>query len=83
MQFSYHEEGVVHVLVTGGAGYIGSHAALRLLRDSYRVTIVVKKAFSLSYRQALLRVNIITLLHFSNLKSPFTGQSFSRKYRSC
>lgn len=45
VQFSYHEEGVVHVLVTGGAGYIGSHAALRLLRDSYRVTIVVKKLF--------------------------------------
>jgi UDP-arabinose 4-epimerase len=28
------------VLVTGGAGYIGSHAALRLLKDSFRVTIV-------------------------------------------
>jgi UDP-arabinose 4-epimerase len=27
--------------VTGGAGYIGSHAALRLLKDSFRVTIVV------------------------------------------
>ncbi|KAJ4798689.1 NAD(P)-binding Rossmann-fold superfamily protein [Rhynchospora pubera] len=38
--FSVHESGVTHVLVTGGAGFIGSHAALRLLKDNYRVTIV-------------------------------------------
>ncbi|KAI5079886.1 hypothetical protein GOP47_0005812 [Adiantum capillus-veneris] len=39
VMFSRHD-GVLHVLVTGGAGFIGSHAALRLLEDNHRVTIV-------------------------------------------
>jgi len=30
----------VNVLVTGGAGYIGSHAALRLIEDGHAVTVV-------------------------------------------
>jgi hypothetical protein len=32
--------GRYHILVTGGAGYIGSHAAQRLLRDGHSVTVL-------------------------------------------
>jgi UDP-glucose 4-epimerase len=33
-------EGGMHILVTGGAGYIGSHTCLELLQAGYRVTAV-------------------------------------------
>ena len=34
-------DAIMRVMVTGGAGFIGSHAALRLLEGDYHVTIVV------------------------------------------
>eukprot|EP00850_Spirogloea_muscicola_P019258 SM000187S03875 [mRNA] locus=s187:174892:177521:+ [translate_table: standard] len=38
--FRVREDGIQHVLVTGGAGFVGSHAVLRLLEDGNRVTII-------------------------------------------
>ncbi len=34
------EEGRLHILVTGGAGFIGSHAALLLMDLGHAVTVV-------------------------------------------
>lgn len=48
----------MHILVTGGAGYIGSHTCLELLEAGYRVTVVDN--LSNSSRESLRRVEELT-----------------------
>ncbi len=48
----------MHILVTGGTGYIGSHACLELLKAGYQVSVVDN--LSNSKEASLLRVQEIT-----------------------
>ena len=47
-----------HILVTGGAGYIGSHTTLLLLEAGYEVLVLDN--FSNSSRESLRRVEALT-----------------------
>ncbi len=49
---------IMHILVTGGAGYIGSHAIIQLLRDHHDITVVDN--LSNSNKESLRRVESIT-----------------------
>jgi UDP-glucose 4-epimerase len=48
----------MHILVTGGAGYIGSHTCLELLNAGFKVTVVDN--LSNSKQEALFRVEKLT-----------------------
>jgi UDP-glucose 4-epimerase len=47
-----------HILVTGGAGFIGSHTVLELLENNYRVSVIDN--LSNSKKESLNRVETIT-----------------------
>jgi UDP-glucose 4-epimerase len=74
----------VKVLVTGGAGYIGSHTCLELLRNDYEVAVVDN--LSNSKKESLKRVMQLTgkrlefhrvdLLDKRSLDNVFTNASF-------
>ena len=69
------------ILVTGGAGYIGSHTVLELLNEGYQVVVVDNLVNSSD--QSLLRVQQITgrkpiFYEFNVINKPALDEVFSR-----
>ena len=59
-----------HILITGGAGYIGSHTGLALLQAGYRVTIIDN--FSNSSLEALTRIHQLAGVDLSFIEGDIT-----------
>jgi len=51
-----------HVIISGGAGFIGSHLTKRLLNMEYRVTVIDN--FSTGHKDKLKEVMIIPTLNY-------------------
>lgn len=73
----------MHIMVTGGAGFIGSHAAMRLLHDGHAVTAIVRAPPSAPLPSPvrlldLLDVGVEFFPH-SLVCWAHTGQSFARQ----
>ena len=50
---------MINILVTGGAGFIGSHTCLSLLQNGYEVFVI--DSLINEYRKSLVRVDEIQI----------------------
>ncbi|MDZ7786340.1 MAG: UDP-glucose 4-epimerase GalE [Candidatus Saccharibacteria bacterium] len=66
-----------NILVTGGAGFIGSHTVVELVNAGYRPIIVDN--FSNSDRQVIDRLNEITGSDITSYENDYQDESFLRK----
>lgn len=75
--------GAMRVLVTGGAGYIGSHTSLRLLEEGHQVAVLDN--FINSGRESLERVESLAggdiEVHEGDVRDPSTFKSFFKNWR--
>ncbi|WP_425498231.1 SDR family NAD(P)-dependent oxidoreductase [Micrococcus terreus] len=73
----------MRVLVTGGAGYIGSHTSLRLLEEGHQVAVLDN--FINSGRESLERVESLAggdiEVHEVDVRDPSTFESFFKNWR--
>ena len=59
------------ILITGGAGYVGSHAVLKLLESGYDIEVI--DSLCNSYQESLKRIEYLI-----NLKDNYGNLNFSK-----